>query len=45
MERIAFLIERTGEQLSCLLNPENVVAGRMAGVAAQRRRPRASSPA
>ncbi len=32
MERIAFLIERTGEQLSCLLNPENVVIRRSAGV-------------
>lgn len=34
MERIAFLIERTGEQLSCLLNPENVVVRRSAGVRA-----------
>jgi len=35
MERIAFLIERTGEQLSCLLNPENVVVRRTAGVTAR----------
>lgn len=35
MERIAFLIERTGEQLSCLLNPENVVVRRAAGVTAR----------
>ncbi|MDP2354763.1 MAG: hypothetical protein Q8M31_01720 [Beijerinckiaceae bacterium] len=34
MERIAFLIERTGEQLSCLLNPENVVVRRSAGIRA-----------
>lgn len=35
MERIAFLIEKTGEQLSCLLNPENVVVRRSAGVTAR----------
>ncbi|KQU97668.1 hypothetical protein [Devosia sp. Root105] len=34
MERIAFLVERTGEQLFCLLNPENVVVRRSAGVVA-----------
>src|SRR3954468_16070072 len=32
MERVAFLVERTGEQLSCLLNPENVVVRRAAGI-------------
>jgi hypothetical protein len=35
MERIAFLIEETGERLSCLLNPENVVVRRQAGVRRQ----------
>jgi len=35
MERIAFLVEKTGEQLSCLLNPESVVVRRMAGIAAR----------
>jgi len=35
MERIAFLIEKTGTQLSCLLNPENVVVRRSAGVKAR----------
>lgn len=34
MERIAFLIEKTGEQLSCLLNPEKIVVRRTAGIAA-----------
>ncbi|MBR0748771.1 hypothetical protein JQ582_33055 [Bradyrhizobium japonicum] len=33
MERVAFLIEKTGERVSCLLNPENVVMRRTAGVA------------
>jgi Contractile injection system tube protein len=32
MERVAFLIERTGQQISCLLNPESVVARRNAGL-------------
>lgn len=32
MERVAFLIEETNERLSCLLNPENVVMRRTAGV-------------
>lgn len=32
MERIAFLIEETGVQLSCLLNPESVVVRRRAGI-------------
>jgi hypothetical protein len=35
MERIAFLIEKTGNQISCLLNPENVVVRRSAGVKAR----------
>jgi hypothetical protein len=36
MERVAFLIEDTGEHLGCLLNPESVVMTRTAGVEARR---------
>lgn len=36
MERVAFLIEDTGEHLGCLLNPESVVMSRAAGVEARR---------
>jgi hypothetical protein len=32
MERVAFLLERSGERLSCLLNPENLEARRTAGL-------------
>lgn len=32
MERVAFLIEDTGVQLSCLLNPESVIVRRRAGL-------------
>jgi hypothetical protein len=32
MERVAFLLERTGERLSCLLNPESLESRRTAGV-------------
>lgn len=32
MERAAFLVERTGERIPCLLNPDSVVARRYAGV-------------
>lgn len=32
MERVAFLLEKTGERLPCLLNPESVVVRRLAGV-------------
>ena len=32
MERVAFLVEKTGERLGCLLNPESVVTRRIAGV-------------
>lgn len=32
MERVAFLIEATGERLSCLLNPESVTFQRSSGV-------------
>jgi len=38
MERVALLIEETGERLSCLLNPENLLVQRQAGL-----RPRRSS--
>lgn len=36
MERVAFLIEETGQHLSCLLNPETVVMTRTAGVEPRR---------
>ncbi|HUO90318.1 MAG TPA: hypothetical protein VMU08_14180 [Rhizomicrobium sp.] len=36
MERVAFLIERTGERISCLLNPEFLEARRVAGVRTRR---------
>lgn len=32
MERVAFLIEDTGERLGCLLNPESLVLRRQAGI-------------
>ena len=32
MERVAFIVERTGQRLACLLNPETVVVRRRAGV-------------
>jgi Contractile injection system tube protein/LysM domain len=32
VERVAFLLEETGERLCCLLNPENLVFRRRAGV-------------
>ena len=32
MERVAFLIEETGERVSCMLNPESVVLRRVSGV-------------
>jgi Contractile injection system tube protein len=32
MERASFLVEKTGERIDCLLNPENVVVRRLAGV-------------
>jgi len=38
VERVAFLVESTGEQISCLLNPETLVIRRQAGV-----RPRPSA--
>jgi hypothetical protein len=36
MERVAFLIEATGERLGCLLNPDGVVMRRWAGLRARR---------
>jgi hypothetical protein len=38
MERVAFLLEATGDRIGCLLNPESVVTRRYAGV-----RPRQSA--
>ena len=35
MERVAFLIESTGERLGCLLNPESLVMRRWAGIRAR----------
>ncbi|HUI78735.1 MAG TPA: hypothetical protein VLY24_12490 [Bryobacteraceae bacterium] len=35
MERVAFLLEQTGERLGCLLNPESIVMRRTAGVRAR----------
>lgn len=32
MERIAFLVDRTGERIDCLINPETLVVRRLAGV-------------
>jgi hypothetical protein len=36
MERVAFLIEETGERLGCLLNPETLVVRRVAGLRQRR---------
>jgi Contractile injection system tube protein/LysM domain len=35
MERVAFLVEKTGERIPCLLNPTSVVVRRLAGVRAR----------
>src|SRR5258708_9075331 len=32
MERVAFLIEKTGERIGCMLNPETLVARRAVGI-------------
>ena len=32
MERVAFLVDDTGERIDCLLNPETVAVTRLAGV-------------
>lgn len=37
MERVAFLIARTGQRVSCHLNPEDLVVRRAAGLAPRRR--------
>jgi hypothetical protein len=36
MERVAFLIEQTGERIGCLLNPESIVRRRAAGLRRRR---------
>jgi hypothetical protein len=36
MERVAFLIEDTGQRIGCLLNPESLVVRRTAGVQPRR---------
>ncbi|MDQ1728186.1 MAG: hypothetical protein QOD33_311 [Pyrinomonadaceae bacterium] len=36
MERVAFLIEETGERIACMLNPEDLVVRRVAGVRPRR---------
>ncbi len=36
MERVIFLVERTGERITCLLNPESVVTRRKAGIRTRR---------
>jgi hypothetical protein len=36
MERVAFLLEETGERIDCLLNPESLVLRRHAGVRVKR---------
>jgi hypothetical protein len=35
VERVAFLIERTNEHISCLLNPEDLILRRVAGIRAR----------
>lgn len=35
MERVAFIIEETGQRLSCMLNPEGLIVRRTAGVRSQ----------
>lgn len=36
MERVAFLIEHTGQRIECMLNPDSVTVTRQAGVRARR---------
>ena len=36
MDRVSFLLERTGERLGCMLNPETLRIARCAGVRPQR---------
>jgi hypothetical protein len=35
MERVVFLVEKTGARISCLLNPESILTKRVAGVRAR----------
>ena len=32
MERVAFLVERTGQRIGCMLNPEGLTVERVAGL-------------
>lgn len=36
MERVAFLVEETGDRITCMLNPEGMVVRRLAGVRRRR---------
>jgi hypothetical protein len=36
MERVAFMVEQTGDRISCMLNPDSVVVRRLAGLQARR---------
>ena len=36
MERVAFMVEQTGERIPCMLNPDSVVLRRTAGIQARR---------
>ncbi|MGC5173153.1 hypothetical protein ACLQ2Q_21135 [Microbacterium sp. DT81.1] len=36
MERVAFIVEETGERITCMLNPEHIVQRRIAGLAPRR---------
>jgi len=36
VERVAFLIEETGERISCMLNPEDMLVRRLAGIRPRR---------
>ncbi len=36
MERVAFMVEQTGDRIPCMLNPDSVVMRRVAGVQARR---------
>jgi len=38
MERVAFLVEETGERLSCMLNPESIVIRRVSGIRSRMQR-------
>jgi hypothetical protein len=36
VERVAFLVEETGDRITCMLNPEGMVVRRLAGVRRRR---------